>query len=344
VRWVRGALRGPDEQDKELLRRLPAPHPSIVYGLKENDDDGLVYWVPDREPHTINRFINPSSIEVRIDCLSVLHTCSLDKYGRKECSEQARPTPLSSDELALKSRFEARLEISLAYEAEIDRLEQELGIDELRKQAQEWTDKWASLECEILREPARSKGDLTAKLSIYDRTGHDVDAADDILCDFRRMLRNQPQFDLARILRRRGVARCPALRHASKVQSFRGAFARLAEAVVLAHSLPTGARPLEMENIEARETAEHAMRRLLELRASPSPSIADVAAVAGEVRVPPGSSSTPANNARVGAWLAIRKVVRTLEGNNPGNSELAAFWRRAIDLTSLWLQAIDLQD
>ena len=37
-------------------------------------------------------------------------------------------------------------------------------------------------------------------------------------------------------------------------------------------------------NFEARETAERALARLLELRASLSPSIADVAAVASDVR------------------------------------------------------------
>ena len=93
-------------------------------------------------------------------------------------------------------------------------------------------------------------------------------------------------------------------------------------------------------NIEARETAERAVARLLELRASPSPSIADVAAVASEVRVPSGSASA-ANTARAEAWLAIRKVVRTLEGNNPGTIDLIAFWRQAIDMTKLWLEAID---
>jgi|SRR3954464_14925846 hypothetical protein len=92
--------------------------------------------------------------------------------------------------------------------------------------------------------------------------------------------------------------------------------------------------------IEARETAEHALAKLLELRTAVSPNIADVAAVASEVRVPSGSSSA-ANTARAEAWLAIRKVVRTLEGNNPGTSDLSAFWRQAIDMTKLWLEAID---
>jgi hypothetical protein len=96
-------------------------------------------------------------------------------------------------------------------------------------------------------------------------------------------------------------------------------------------------------NSDARETAERALRRLLELQSSVSPSIADVAAVASEVRVPPGSELSPAaaNTARAEAWLAIRKVVRTLEGNNPTNSELTAFWRRAIDMVKLWLEAIE---
>ena len=94
-----------------------------------------------------------------------------------------------------------------------------------------------------------------------------------------------------------------------------------------------------MDN-EAREAAEHALAWLLELRASPSPSFADVAAVASEVRVPSGSACA-ANTARAEAWMAIRKVVRTLEGNNPGTADLAAFWRQAIDMTKLWLEAID---
>ena len=91
---------------------------------------------------------------------------------------------------------------------------------------------------------------------------------------------------------------------------------------------------------DARVIAERALSRLLELRAGPPPSIADVAAVASEVRVPFGSESA-ANKARVEAWLAIRKIVRTLEGNNPGTNDLDAFWARALDLTKIWLQAID---
>jgi hypothetical protein len=93
--------------------------------------------------------------------------------------------------------------------------------------------------------------------------------------------------------------------------------------------------------VEARETAVRSVARLLELSAIMSPSIGEVSAVASEVRVPPGSVS-PASTARAEAWLAIRKVVRTLEGNNPQNQELGTFWRQAIDVTKLWLEAIDL--
>ena len=90
----------------------------------------------------------------------------------------------------------------------------------------------------------------------------------------------------------------------------------------------------------SRQTAERALARLLELRASPSPSIADVAAVASEVRVPAGSVAA-SDKVRVEAWLAIRKIVRTLEGNNPQSQNLGAFWRQAIDYTKLWCEAID---
>ena len=97
-------------------------------------------------------------------------------------------------------------------------------------------------------------------------------------------------------------------------------------------------------NSDAREVAERALVRLIELQTSQSPSIADVAAVASEVRVPSGSefsSEATTNKARAEAWLAIRKIVRTLEGNNPGTNDLDAFWGGALDLTKIWLQAID---
>ena len=89
----------------------------------------------------------------------------------------------------------------------------------------------------------------------------------------------------------------------------------------------------------ARETAERALARLLELRASPSPSIADVVAVASDIRVPSGSVAA-SDKVRVEAWLAIRKIVGTLEGNDSRSKDLAGFWRRAIDLTKLWLETI----
>jgi anti-sigma-K factor RskA len=96
-----------------------------------------------------------------------------------------------------------------------------------------------------------------------------------------------------------------------------------------------------MDNIEARKIAERALQKLLEFRASPSPSIKDLADVADEVRIPPDSERSAANQCRVEVWLAIRKIIRTLDGNNPTTSNLTAFWRQAIDLTKLWLEAID---
>ena len=96
-------------------------------------------------------------------------------------------------------------------------------------------------------------------------------------------------------------------------------------------------------NSGARAVAERALSRLFELRTSQSPSLTDVAAIASDVRVPSGSefsSHATANKARAEAWLAIRKVYRTLEGN-PGAKDLDALWGHALDLTKIWLQAID---
>ena len=96
-------------------------------------------------------------------------------------------------------------------------------------------------------------------------------------------------------------------------------------------------------NSEARDIAGRAVGRLTELRPSLSPSIADVAAIASEVRVPSGSeNSSPAtaNKARAEAWLAIRKVCRTLE-NNPSANDLDALWGHALDMTKIWQQTIN---
>jgi hypothetical protein len=180
-----------DFLNKELLRRLPAPHPSIVYGLKENDDDGLVYWVPDREAHTINKYIEPDTIEFRVEQVGFVETWSRDEEGHVVSSWSEKPAPLTEDDLARKARLEARLKLAEAYKEQIDRLRAELGIDELRARAEEWTSECASLECEIFRQPAMCISDLGAKMSLYDRTGHCIESADDILRDLRRLLRHE---------------------------------------------------------------------------------------------------------------------------------------------------------
>ena len=94
---------------------------------------------------------------------------------------------------------------------------------------------------------------------------------------------------------------------------------------------------------DARGIADRALVRLIELRTSQFPSFVEVAAVASEVRVPSGSefsSQATTNKARAEAWLAIRKVCRTLEGH-PSSNDLDAFWGSALDLTKIWRQAID---
>jgi hypothetical protein len=55
-------------------------------------------------------------------------------------------------------------------------------------------------------------------------------------------------------------------------------------------------------NSDARVIADRALWRLLELRASQSPSIADVAAIASEVWVPSGSEFSSQDTANQGAF------------------------------------------
>ncbi len=93
-------------------------------------------------------------------------------------------------------------------------------------------------------------------------------------------------------------------------------------------------------NIEARDIAGRAVGKLIELRASQSPSLADAATIASEVRVPSGSENSSANKARAEGWIAIRKVCRTLE-SNPTAKGLDALWGNAIDVTKIWQQSLN---
>jgi hypothetical protein len=64
-RTYHAASRKYDKLDAEFLRRLPEPHPSIVYS-PENDADGLAYYMPDHEPHSPHRSIWPNTIEAAL--------------------------------------------------------------------------------------------------------------------------------------------------------------------------------------------------------------------------------------------------------------------------------------
>jgi hypothetical protein len=57
-----------DELEAEFKRRLPKPHPSIVYS-PENDGDDLKIYIPRMEPDTPNRYIRSTAIESAVDRL-----------------------------------------------------------------------------------------------------------------------------------------------------------------------------------------------------------------------------------------------------------------------------------
>jgi hypothetical protein len=64
-REANAVLRKIKKLDAELERRMPKPHPSITHSA-ENDADGLQHYPPDREPHTLHRYISSQTIEGKI--------------------------------------------------------------------------------------------------------------------------------------------------------------------------------------------------------------------------------------------------------------------------------------
>ena len=58
--------------EKVLERRMPDPHPSIVWGNPENDADGLKYWVPDCDPPHFKKY--KSETQGMVKSLNLIET------------------------------------------------------------------------------------------------------------------------------------------------------------------------------------------------------------------------------------------------------------------------------
>lgn len=175
--------------ERELARRMPKPDQSIVYGVPENDADGLEYYGARRfKPHTLHHYIWSDSIKRE---LGKLKTTRFEaKKTTDNCVtliEHKKPLPLSKRQLALRERLKARLKLSRSYERKIGRISAELGLPVLEKRSDKLIDRQVSLEGRILSTQATLRCDFAIKLAI-NKHYNDGCGADEIARDLQRLV------------------------------------------------------------------------------------------------------------------------------------------------------------
>ena len=191
MRKYRVARKQADAIWDRIVAEMPKPHPSIVYG-PDNDADGLVYWVPDREPHTLNRQIPASSIEWRLNDLENPVSRSVTIEGLQYFSvpndpaDRLPPDPATKD---LRDRLKARLELARAYEARLKATEKKYGYARAEKKTERLLSQRSNVELRIFKAPAQTANDLAIKFKVakdWDISGNL--ANDSLLKELRRLV------------------------------------------------------------------------------------------------------------------------------------------------------------
>ena len=179
----------------ELERLMPLPHPSIVYG-PENDADRLSVegggW-----PISVHRYIAPHVISHR---LNTVGCCRFDADGSTYNLALVR-AELTEDEIALKGRLEARLELSKQYGAKVDETGRRIGLDRLNKKIEDrLLPRLSAAQRRIHAAPIQSHRDLKRKLALYRRDWNDNDRDDGYLVEYllRDLQRYADDHDSAR--------------------------------------------------------------------------------------------------------------------------------------------------
>ena len=177
----------------ELKRLMPLPHRSIVYG-PENDADGLRWLNEDREPSSVHRYITPHVISYRLNTVGqVRFDASSDTYELAIVRAE-----LTADEIALKGRLEARLELSKQYAAKLGETRKRIGLDRLDKKIEDrLLPRLSAAQRRIYAAPIESPRDLKRKLVLYRRDWNENGSEDGYLVEY--LLR-----DLQRYADRRG--------------------------------------------------------------------------------------------------------------------------------------------
>jgi hypothetical protein len=173
--------------DAELKRQMPKPHPSITYSA-ENDEDGLKYYLPDREPHTLHRYISSPDIEGAVKLIEE-PGAAIEHINGEMVVYLHRSQPMSEEDAARRDRLLARLGLAREYEKRRDKIDRNLGLTRLNKKLE--NNLWphlSDLEKRIYAAPAVTRADLNVKLTLYsaDKT-HDDWLVKRLFRDLRRL-------------------------------------------------------------------------------------------------------------------------------------------------------------
>jgi hypothetical protein len=182
-----------------LEERMPEPHPSIVWGTPENDADGLAYFGRGEPPY-FKRYIFSGWIEGKLEASGNprLTKTSFSKDLREQIvtvisRNEDDPFPFTEEDLALRDRLAARLDLSRRYEREMKQMKRKIGLAQAERKRDRACGRWCKITAEIFRTPAANSGDLAIKIAIYESFDRDA-GGDEIVSDVQRLLKASPTF------------------------------------------------------------------------------------------------------------------------------------------------------
>ncbi len=172
--------------ERKLALLMPKPDRSIVYGVPENDADGLKYPGV-REPHTLHHYIWSGEIERKLKAVGPDYVKVKKSHGRKVITMFDKPLGMSKNALALRDRLAARLKLSQSYERKIARLKKKIGLRQVEDKLDKLIDQQDALEHLIISSPASARCDFAIKLAIVKRFDGTY-GTDEVLRDMQRLV------------------------------------------------------------------------------------------------------------------------------------------------------------
>jgi hypothetical protein len=170
------------ELEAEVARRMPAPHPSILYG-SEQDADGLKWPLEDRPP--LDKFIWPHFIRAELNRA---------KYGivaefsptMIDTLDKAGGPSLTGNQAALVERLTARLKLSEQYMRKWKQVKARVGVTALVDKMDKLADRQSTIESRIASAKPVTRSDMARKLALYDSYKREF-YGEEIIRDLRKL-------------------------------------------------------------------------------------------------------------------------------------------------------------